>query len=117
VASLKRGVRTVRINTAFGNAPHVLCGYSSSSPETYAKQSALTFPPAGPSQSCVNAGSRRIGNKAARVIVCQRSSNWVPRRVSGVLRDENLKWRKSFIGGQKFLCTSLNKISILIVVF
>jgi hypothetical protein len=30
----------------------------------------------------------------------------------GVPRDENALWRKSFIGGQKFVCTSVNERSV-----
>jgi hypothetical protein len=37
--------------------------------------------------------------------------------VSGVPRDKNVQWRKSFIGGTKFVCSSANVRSVLIMVF
>ena len=37
--------------------------------------------------------------------------------VSGVPRDENSWWRKSFFASPKFVCTSVNKRPVLIMVF
>lgn len=35
----------------------------------------------------------------------------------GVPRDENAYWRKSFIGGPKFVCAGVNERSVLGMVF